>query len=164
PRLHAAAAAGAAELAPLPAPPSGLCIPAALSPQGRAHLNEFLAWWRGHGPDNAPALLDLAGDTPAGDAARPAAPHRHPSPAARQAALYRHLSRVAFQEATATARRETELTGQLYEMRLEQEQGRVALEAMQDRLCQLEKVPCHLAFQAVPGGATYRPEGAGALR
>jgi hypothetical protein len=139
-----------ADLAPLPAPPSGLCVLAALSPQGRAHLKELLAWWREHGAAGPPPLLDLAGT--AGDGP------------AQQAALYRQLARVALQEVTCGAQRECELTGQLYEMRLEQEQGRVALEAMQNALARLEKAPCQLAFQSSPGAGDYRPEGVGHVR
>jgi hypothetical protein len=140
-----------ANFAPLPAPPSGLCVPAALSPQGRTHLKEFLAWWREHGADEPPPLLDLAEADAAG-------------PWAQQAALYRHLARVALHEVTNGAERQMELTGQLYELRLEQEQGRVALEAMQNLLGRLEKVPCHLVFQLLPATAVYRPEGGGRVR
>jgi hypothetical protein len=139
-----------ADLAPLPAPPSGLCVVAALSPQGRTHLKELLAWWREHGAAAPPPLLDLAGA--AGDGP------------AQQTALYRQLARAALQEVTRGAQRECELTGQLYEMRLEQEQGRVALEGMQGLLARLEKMPCQLAFQSSPGAGAYRPEATGHVR
>jgi hypothetical protein len=146
PHIRVLEAPEPADLAPLPAPPSGLCVPAALSPQGRTHLKDFLAWWREHGADSPPPLLDLSNEDAAG-------------PAGQQAALYRHLTRIALHEVTRGAQRQTELTGQLYELRLEQEQGRVALEALQNLVGKLEKAPCHLAFQLLPTGAVYRPEG-----
>jgi hypothetical protein len=151
PHVRALEAPEPSDLTPLPAPPSGMCVPAALSPQGRTHLKDFLAWWHEHGADGPPPLLDLAEADSEG-------------PAAQRAALYRHLSRVALHEATRGAERQTELTGQLYELRLEQEQGRVALEAMQHLLGRLEKAPCHLTFQLLPSGPVYRPEGGGCVR
>jgi hypothetical protein len=140
---RAAPSTGEGESAPLVAPPGGPCLLAALSAVGREQLRELAAWWDAHGPVACPRLHDL---TEAGDAAH------------RALGLHRHLLEAALEELQAAAQHQTELSGQLYELRQLQEQGSAALEALQGHVARLQQSTCHLAHVLTPSGGTYRVE------
>lgn len=128
--------------APLVAPPSGLCLLLALSAEGAAALHAFTRWWTDNGPQPAPAPLDLSGT---------------PEPAQQRAALYRALTCLTLDELHRAAGRETQLTGQLAELRQLNEQNRAAIETMQAHLQRLQVVPYQLGTLLLPSGTNWGP-------
>jgi hypothetical protein len=130
--------------APLPAPPSGQCLVASFSDKGRRQMEQFRAWWSKNGPGAAPSVLDL------GNGHGEGAPE-----SGANLQLYRHLLQAALEEIQRGAERQTQLAGQLYELRQLNEQSSTAIECMQQQLDRLQVAPCHLMHMLLPWGDTY---------
>jgi len=133
------------DLVPLVSAPSALCTLVCLSERGRSQLMELEDWWRRNGPGLTPQVVDVSTDSTRG------------SSGGSWDALYHRLLETLQGECDATAKRETDLQGELFELRREYEQTRVACEQMQDLLHRLRLAPWHLALILRPGRGVYQP-------
>lgn len=116
----------------LTTPPSGHCLLASTSAQGRDELASLRHWWNECGPNGTPELLEL---DPASSAHAEWPLH-----------LLRRVLEIAQADAKHSAEREVNLYGQLFELRQEYDQARGATQAMQDHLARLNLAPCNLAY------------------
>ena len=132
----------AGESVELTSPPSGHCLLASISAQGRSELASLQTWWNENGPNGTP---DLVAFDPA-SSAQTEWPLR----------LMRHLVEVVQADARRCAEREVSLNGQLYELRQEYDQARGATQAMQDHLARVSLAPCNLAYAYSPAAEVHQ--------
>lgn len=145
-----ASAAGLRELSGLiadsaamqvPAPPSAICVLAALTDDGHAQLREFTAWWSGRNAGAAPPVLDLRNG------------HQPADTFAMKSALFQRLFEIAHLELRRTDERVSELHGALYELRTEYEQARGVMRRIQEFLPQI--APFRLIESFPPSDKLY---------
>lgn len=147
-RLHAAEESDG-QFVPMPAPPSGLCVLAALSDAGRGHLDELAVWWSERRPDAAPVVLDM----------RACFSDSRADHSSCRSVLYRHLFNLAYQGLRDADNRLAQLNGQLYELRVEYDQARGVMRQLQDHLFRLNQSPFRLIEMLSPSNQSY-PRGA----
>ncbi len=134
----------------LMSPPTGLCVLAALSEQGRSELDEFVSWWKAHGGDDPPPILDLQHLTRDSDQ----------DGRSWEGALYHHLFRLVWEAAKRSETRQVQLNSQLYELRTEYEQARNVLLTLQGYLDRLHQCTFELIHVLSPSSSTISPAGA----
>jgi hypothetical protein len=145
-RLHALAGVNG-QYDPLPAPPGGPCILAALTAEARGDLTDLAAWWFGGRRDTESSILDLSDR----------GLHRDEDIASVRAAIDRRLLAAICKDLRSADERVAHLNSQLYELRLEYGQARDVLGRLQSYLLNLQPA-FHLIETQQPSGLAY-PQG-----
>jgi Family of unknown function (DUF6212) len=130
----------------VPNPPAATCVLAAQTEQGAEALEVLRAWWLANGPSPAaPVLRCRDGDSAAVE-------------------IMGVLLRSAQQELRDLAAQVNGTTAQMYELRCEYDQIRVAVEGLQGQILRLRQRPHLLTVSLPPNGRVFAPhEGHGAL-
>lgn len=131
-RLWNDATADDGEWAVVMQPPATVCVLAARSSQAGDDLEQFRLWWNANASTPAPAINWL--DAQAGTAG-----------------VLSPLLQSALAELQIGAEQLADLSGQLFELRAEYEQARVALESMQSQLFRVRQCP-QLVTSLPPNG------------
>jgi hypothetical protein len=138
PRADAGEPAG--RLVAVPNLPAATCVLAARTAEGCAALEPLRAWWADNGPrpvsllrcrDGAGAEADLLG-------------------------LFLRAARQELHDVTAQA---TSAAAQIYELRCEYEQTRLAAEALRQEMIRLRRWPRLTRVNLAPDGRVYAPPG-----
>jgi hypothetical protein len=144
-RLVMYAAEPSGILIAVPNPPAATCVLAAQSSEGCTALEILRTWWTAHGACPASPVLCCRVEDAVAD-------------------ILRALLRVAHQEIRDAAAQVTSATAQLYELRCEYEQMRVAADALQHEMHRLRLPPRLMTVSLPPNGQVYAPrDGQGVL-
>lgn len=141
-RLHSPGVDGG-DFASLAIPPTGPCLLAVATPQGREQLASLRAWWQENGPTGSPEVLELDGCS----TDQTAWPVR----------LLQRLVEIAQADARRSAEREVGLCAQLCELRQEYDQARGAMQTMQDHLARMSLAPCSLSYTFPSSSEVFHP-------
>ena len=146
-RLTALLSADRPEPTVLEGPPAGPCLLVALSEPGRRELAELERWWAAVSrPDARPPLVELVVE-PADD------------PSRSSLAVAHRLFELAGDELGASARRESGLRAQLFELREAYEQAEAEIEGLQGQLRHLRGGRRYLQLARLPSPESFRPAG-----
>jgi hypothetical protein len=124
----------------VPNPPGGTCVLAARTAEGWAALQPLWKWWDDNGP-------------------RPASLHRCRDDAGAEAELLRVFLRAARQELSDVTAQATSAAAQVYELRCEYEQTRLAAESLRQEMLRLRRWPRLMRVNFAPDGRTCAPPG-----
>jgi hypothetical protein len=131
-------------LVPVPNPPAATCVLAARTAEGCAELEPLRAWWAHNGP-------------------RPVSVHRCPD-ADVEAELLRVILLATRQELQEMTEQAAAAAAQIYELRCEYEQTRLAADALRQELTRLRRWPRLMRVNLAPDGRVYAPpRGKGAI-